>query len=76
MEGLVKDMVQDDPAKRPTIDEVIVRFNAICKKLGPMRLRARIGRRKESFGVFRDVGHVFKIARYILQGAPAIPSRN
>ncbi len=33
MEPLVADMVQDDPTKRPTMDEVVTRFAEIRRKL-------------------------------------------
>src|SRR5882757_2179808 len=60
MEGLVKDMVQDDPTKRPTVDEVVTRFEAIRRDLSTCRkLRARVSPRDELtiVGFFRAVGH-------------------
>jgi hypothetical protein len=45
---LISDMVQDDPAKRPTIDHVVKRFADMCKKLGILKLRTRVGPRDES----------------------------
>jgi hypothetical protein len=75
MESLVADMVQDDPTKRPSIDEVATRFSVIRKKLGTIKLRSRIGRRTELFGLVRDLAHIFTSARYILQGIPPIPAR-
>jgi hypothetical protein len=32
MEALVADMVQDDPTKRPTMDEVVTRFSDIKRQ--------------------------------------------
>jgi len=75
MQHLVADMVQDDPAKRPSIDEVVTRFNAMRKKMGTMKLRSRIGRREETFGLFRDFAHIFTSIKYSLQGIPPIPTR-
>ena len=75
MQPLVADMVQDDPAKRPSIDEVVTRFNAMRRKMGTIKLRSRIGHRQEAFGLFRDFAHIFKSIRYSLQGIPAIPTR-
>jgi len=75
MESLVADMVQDDPTKRPSIDEVTTRFSVTRKKLGTIKLRSRIGRRTEAFGLVRDLAHVFTSARYVLQGIAPIPAR-
>jgi hypothetical protein len=47
MEPLVADMVQDDPAKRPKMDEVVSRFREIEGKLSTWKLRSRIDRRDE-----------------------------
>jgi hypothetical protein len=60
----VADMAQDDPAKRPSIDEVVTRFNAMRKKLWTIKLRSRIGRRKEWFSPFRDISHIFMSIKY------------
>jgi hypothetical protein len=75
MQPLISDMVQEDPQKRPTINEVVTRFNAIHKKLGIMKLRSRAGRRGELFGLFRDFAHLFRSVKYSLQGIPAVPTR-
>ncbi|KAJ6496860.1 hypothetical protein DFH09DRAFT_945771 [Mycena vulgaris] len=40
MRPLVSDMVQDDPAKRPTIDEVVARFDEIRAGLSSWKLRS------------------------------------
>jgi len=75
MGSLVSDMVQNDPAKRPTIDEVVTRFDVIRKQLGTMKLRSRVGPRDESFGAIRDLAQLFRIVKHALQGLPAIPTR-
>jgi hypothetical protein len=77
MEGLIKDMVQDDPTKRPTMDEVVARFEVISKKLSGWQLRSRISPRDESFtlGLFRAVPHIAQTVTYISRGLPAVPSR-
>jgi hypothetical protein len=75
MEILVADMVQDDPTKRPSIDEVATRFSVIRKKLGTIKLRSRIGRRTELFGLVRDLAHIFTGAKYVFQGIAPIPTR-
>ncbi|KIJ28311.1 hypothetical protein M422DRAFT_169219, partial [Sphaerobolus stellatus SS14] len=40
MVKLVDDMRQDDPAKRPTIDEVVTRFDGIIRSLSSFKLRS------------------------------------
>ena len=42
MQPLVDDMVQDEPEKRPTIDEVISRFDEIRASLQARKLRSRL----------------------------------
>ncbi|KAI9461053.1 hypothetical protein F5148DRAFT_250824 [Russula earlei] len=46
---LVTDMIQDDPMKRPSMDEVVSRFSEIRGKLSTWKLRSRIARNM-SFG--------------------------
>jgi hypothetical protein len=75
MQPLISDMVQDDPAKRPTIDQVVKRFADVRKKLGTLKLRARVGPRDESFGVVRDFVHLFTTIKYTLKGIPPVPTR-
>ncbi|KAI0363015.1 hypothetical protein BV20DRAFT_1070510 [Pilatotrama ljubarskyi] len=72
---LVQDMVQDDPTKRPTIQEVTQRFDALVKSLGRWKVRSRLIPRDESSleGVFRDILHTFRTARYIFARKSAIP---
>ncbi|THU85928.1 hypothetical protein K435DRAFT_868768 [Dendrothele bispora CBS 962.96] len=40
MSPLVTDMMQEDPKKRPTIDQVMLRFDEVVKGLGFFKLRA------------------------------------
>ncbi|KAF5366792.1 hypothetical protein D9758_006479 [Tetrapyrgos nigripes] len=41
LSDLVTDMTQDDPAKRPDIDEVVKRFDEIVHRLGYFKLRSQ-----------------------------------
>ncbi|KAF8134308.1 hypothetical protein EV363DRAFT_1131233, partial [Boletus edulis] len=41
MKPLVADMIQSDPSKRPAMDEVIARFDNICRSLSRWKLRSR-----------------------------------
>ncbi|EIW62637.1 uncharacterized protein TRAVEDRAFT_34025 [Trametes versicolor FP-101664 SS1] len=77
LEPLVQDMVQDDPTKRPTIQDVIRQFDELVpvKPLGSQKLRSRLIYRKEGAGdaLVQRIAHAFRTARYILTRKPAIP---
>ena len=75
METLIADMVQDDPTKRPKMDEVVTRFREIKGKLSSWKLRSRIARRKEIWvlTVWRFVGHWYRTIGYVLGRKAAIP---
>ncbi|RPD57478.1 hypothetical protein L227DRAFT_613500 [Lentinus tigrinus ALCF2SS1-6] len=72
---LVKDMIQTDPSKRPTIQEVSRRFEELVKVLSRWRLRSRLVHVKEDpiDKLFRTIGYPFRTFRYILERRPAIP---
>ena len=69
------DMVQDDPAKRPTMDEVVTRFSGIKGKLSTCKLRSRIIRKKELWPVtaWRTVRHWYWTIGYVVGRKAAIP---
>jgi hypothetical protein len=75
MEALVADMVQDDPTKRPKMDEVVTRFRQIKGKLSTWKLRSRVVRRDEIWplAVWRSVGHWYRILGYVLTRTAATP---
>jgi hypothetical protein len=75
MERLVADMVQDDPTKRPKMDEVVTRFREIKGKLSTWKLRSRIVRRDEIWPltVWRSVGHWYRTIGYVVGRKAAIP---
>jgi hypothetical protein len=72
---LVADMCQDDPAKRPSMSEVVTRFDEIVQGLSTWKLRSRV----VSVGEFaiasfiRDIPHWVRRLRYIASRVPAIP---
>jgi len=76
IQPLVDDMVQDDPAKRPTIDQVVVRFADMSGKLGSWHLRSRLIPRDEYWIVrmYRSIRHIFRTIGYIITRRPAIPT--
>jgi hypothetical protein len=75
MEPLVADMVQNDPTKRPRMDEVVARFREIKGKLSSWKLRSRIVRRDEIWpvAVWRSVDHWYRRIGYVLGRKAAIP---
>ncbi|KAL0952414.1 hypothetical protein HGRIS_006688 [Hohenbuehelia grisea] len=73
---LVADMVQDDPSKRPTMDEVVERFTTIRKGLSSWTLRSRVVKQSDSSltGVFRFFGHWQRRIVFVVKRVPAVPS--
>jgi hypothetical protein len=76
MKSLVTDMVQDDPKQRPTMDEVVTRFDDITKCLSSWKLRSRLGKKKERMlgSLARSVIHWTKQIRPIVTRLPPIPT--
>lgn len=76
MQPLVDDMVQDDPGKRPNIDEVVARFQRIHDSLSRWRLRSRMIYRDEIgvHRVYRGIKHAFEAVSHIATLRPAIPT--
>ncbi|KAJ7261894.1 kinase-like domain-containing protein [Mycena rebaudengoi] len=76
MKPLVADMVADDPTKRPTIDEVVTRFDEIRRALSTWKLRSRVRQRNEiAIAAFfvREIPHWSRRLRYILSGISPVP---
>lgn len=75
LQPLVDAMTQDDPAKRPTINEVVKQFNNTVTKLNTWKLRSRM--RPRGVGAIENVSHfVSHWARkigYMTRGTPPIP---
>jgi len=76
MQPLILDMVQQDPSKRPTMDEVVKRFRAIWSNLSSWKLRSRVIDKEEAAlnGVLRSATHWMRRVRFIMRGVPAIPT--
>ncbi|KAI0048540.1 hypothetical protein FA95DRAFT_1033844 [Auriscalpium vulgare] len=74
---LVGDMVLEDPDKRPTIDEVVFRFQGIRTSLSSWKMRSRIVGRGEISVVraWRACGWSYRTLRYVLTRKPAIPDQ-
>ena len=76
MAPLVADMIQEDPSKRPMIDEVIKRFEDACVAISPWHLRSRFKRSNETKSVRRKRDakrFITKTIPYILHGRSALP---
>jgi hypothetical protein len=76
IKDLVADMVKDDPKQRPTMDEVVIRFGDITKRLSRWKLRSRIGSKKEGAlgGIARSIVHWTKQIEPIVRRLPPIPT--
>ena len=76
MEPLIADMIQSDPSKRPTMDEVMERFHAIRSELSGWKLRSRVVDREESLldSVVYGTSHWMRRVKFITRGVPAIPT--
>lgn len=67
-------MVQDEPAKRPTIDKAMARFDTIFQKLSTMKLRSRVIHH-EDVSPPSWITHTARTVKYIIKGHPAVPTR-
>ena len=77
MEPLISRMVDDDPAKRPTMDEVVTSFKEIVSKSSFLRLRARLVERKDGpiMNLLKSVHHVScRTIPYVVTCRAALPS--
>ncbi|KAI0364338.1 hypothetical protein BV20DRAFT_1047243 [Pilatotrama ljubarskyi] len=75
MNPLIEDMVQHEPSKQPTMDQVAVKFDMIMAGLGTWKMRARLPRRDEVWLVrwYKAIVHTFRTIYYILTRRPALP---
>ncbi|KAK1233969.1 hypothetical protein PQX77_002840 [Marasmius sp. AFHP31] len=73
---LIADMTQDDPAKRPTMDEVVARFDTIVKGLSGLRLRSRVSDAPDNANESPRLPPVHWVRQFFnfLSRAPAIPT--
>ena len=79
MKPLLDDMVQDDPSKRPDMNEVVKRFEEIVQGLTQWKLRSRTVPRMKYFSQrmqthFEFFSHWKRKLTYILNKTPAIPT--
>ena len=75
MNSLVEAMTDEDPAKRPMIEEVIEKFDRIRGSLSAIKLRSPITPKNDHilFTTFRYTMQLTRTVRYIIHRRPAIP---
>ena len=68
-------MVSTEPAHRPRMDEVVLRFSAIASALTPLKCRTRLADGEENAiaGLLRSMFHWSWQSRLIWQGVSPIP---
>ncbi|KAJ7181370.1 hypothetical protein C8R43DRAFT_1229294 [Mycena crocata] len=75
LDNLVRDMMHEDPTKRPRMDAVVSRFSEIKVGLSEWKLRSRFVEEGESVivGIFISVFHWAHQLRFMAAGLPAGP---
>ena len=75
MRKLIDAMTDENPAKRPTIEEVIEKFERIRSSLSTIKLRSPIISKKDPriFTVFRHARQLTRTFLYVIQRIPAVP---
>jgi hypothetical protein len=76
MGPLVADMCQDDPAKRPKMSEVVVRFYDLAQNLSSWKLRSRVvGVGDNGIAkIFHSIPHWGRRLKYVARRVPPVPS--
>jgi hypothetical protein len=75
MEEVVGAMTAVDPAKRPTIEEVVGKFSHIRESLSEFKLRSLVVSRKDPtlITTYRYTRQAIRTLQYIILQKPAIP---
>ncbi|KAJ7144698.1 kinase-like domain-containing protein [Mycena filopes] len=72
---LISDMVQADPLQRPTMDEVVSRFEKIRKNLSSWKLRSRVAIKEDkAYQPLLIIRHWYRRVRYLLLRIPSVPT--
>ena len=76
MRELIDTMTDENPEKRPTIEEVIEKFNEILSLLSTIKLRSPIISKKDPiiFSIFRHARQLTRTLTYVIQRMPAVPA--
>ncbi|KAJ3872076.1 hypothetical protein F5051DRAFT_172201 [Lentinula edodes] len=76
LQDLIFEMTNDDPSKRPTMNEVASRFEHICRGLSWWKLRSRVSDKRIPFFfhvLYSPIHWVVQLT-YIFRRIPAIPA--
>ena len=75
MQGLVSEMTDRDPAKRPLIEQVVVRFAHISQSLSGLKLRSPMTSKNQTslFTSFRYARQAIRSFYYVISNRSAIP---
>ncbi|KAJ3481139.1 hypothetical protein NLI96_g7865 [Meripilus lineatus] len=75
IQPLIDDMVQGDPTKRPTMDEVVLRYDEMVKSLSYWRLRSMLLERHEDTLsiIFLAIAHIYRTIIHIFTFRSPIP---
>ena len=75
MNGLVDAMTNEDPGKRPMIEEVISRFSRIRDSLSRFKLRSLMIAKKDPslITAFRYTRQIVRTAKYLLTQKASVP---
>jgi len=78
MQSLISDMTQDNPEKRPKMDDVLQRFDNLSSKLGWWKLRSRVVAHDEplSSRIRNCFVHWTKQLKFMRMHLPAVPRRS
>ena len=72
---MVSEMTHSDPAKRPLIEDVVIRFAHICESLSELKLRSPMTSKKQPslFTAFRYARQAIRSLYYVVSNRSAIP---
>jgi hypothetical protein len=75
MRELIDAMTDEKPAKRPTIEKVIEKFDEIRSSLSTFKLRSPILSKRDPtiFSIFRHARQLTRTLLYVIQRMPAVP---
>ncbi|KAF8494179.1 kinase-like domain-containing protein [Russula emetica] len=75
MRELIDTMTDENPAKRPTIEEVIDKFDEIRSSLSTAKIHSPITSKRDPtiFTIFRHARQLTRTLLYVIQRIPAVP---
>jgi len=75
MRELIDAMTDENPAKRPTIEEVIEKFDGIRSSSSTAKLHSPITSKRDPtiFNIFWHAKQLTRTLLYVIQRTPAVP---